>query len=141
MRVEKLVELRADARTIWRALTDPELTRKYFFACEACSDWKVGSDLLYKTKHEGEEIVAVHGVIKAIEPERFLQHTCIAAGTEGQPGAETTVTYTLTPRGEVTELAVSQGEFAEDGEQDQHSDNWNLVLSGLKELVEGSSAP
>ena len=137
MRVEKTVELRADAPSIWRALTDPELTAKYFFACRACSDWEVGSELLYKMEHEGETIVAVRGVILAIEPERFLKCTCIAAGTEGQEGAETTVTYTLTPKGEVTELAITQGEFADDGGQEKHSESWNIVLTGLKELVEG----
>ena len=55
MRVEKTVELHADARTVWKALTDPELTRKYFFDCEAISDWEVGSELLFRMEVEGQE--------------------------------------------------------------------------------------
>ena len=141
MRVDKFIELQADAQTVWNALTDPALTRKYFFDCEAISDWEVGSELLFRMEVDGQEVVPVRGVILAVERERFLRHTCVAAGREDDPAAETTVTYTLTPRGNVTELSVSQGEFEDDGAFEQHASNWDHVLSGLKTLVESPSSP
>jgi uncharacterized protein YndB with AHSA1/START domain len=138
MRVEKRIELDADAQTVWNALTVPDLTRRYFFGCEAVSDWKVGSPLLYRMEHEGQEVVPVHGVVRAVEEPRYLEATCIAAGCEGQPNAETVVTYTLTPKGGGTELAVTQGEFADDGRRAEHESSWDHVLSGLKSLLESS---
>ncbi len=75
MRIEKTVTLQADASTVWDALTNPELTKKYFFDCEAISDWKVGSPLIFRTESAGQETIPVKGVITAIEPNRLLQHT------------------------------------------------------------------
>ena len=87
MRVEKTVTLQADASTVWDALTNPEVTRKYFFGCEAISDWKVGSPLIFRVEVDGQETIPVKGVITAIEPNRFLEHTCFAAEFEDVPVA------------------------------------------------------
>ncbi len=38
MRLEKTVLLQADPSAVWKALTDPKLTSKYYFGCEAISD-------------------------------------------------------------------------------------------------------
>ena len=135
MRVEKTVLLQADPSAVWNALTDPKLTSKYFFGCEAISDWQVGSPLHYQTVEDGQATVHVTGVIRAIEPNRYLECTCVPVGTEGMLGRETVITYTLTEGPDGTTLRVNQGEF-EDDEIRVQNDAFDLILAGLKQLVE-----
>lgn len=52
--VEKSVKLNADLSNVWEALTNPEITKKYIFNCEAISDWKVGSPIIFKMTSDGK---------------------------------------------------------------------------------------
>lgn len=137
MRVEKTVLLKADPSAVWNALTDPELTSQYFFGCEAISEWKVGSPLHYQAVTEGQATVLVKGVIQALEPNRYLEATCVAAGCEDIPGTETVVTYSLTEGTDGTTLHVTQGEYEDEESSKPTADSWDHVLAGLKKLVEG----
>ncbi len=47
------------------------------FNCEAISEWKAGSPLLWKMIHEGKEFVAVKGTVAEIRPQQFLAYTTI----------------------------------------------------------------
>ncbi|MFT4541426.1 MAG: hypothetical protein ACI841_000264 [Planctomycetota bacterium] len=136
MQISKTIEIQADPATVWNALTNPEETKKYFFGCEAISDWNIGSTLDYQFEFNGRKGTAVTGEIRAIEPAKFMEVTCrgVEAGVEGD---ETVATYTLTPTEGGTQLAVTQGEFTDQGKYDQTSSGWDLVLGGLKTLVEG----
>ena len=136
MQVAKTVELRADPTTVWKALTNPELTKQYFFGCEALSDWKVGSVLDYRCEFEGSKITVVTGEIRSIDPPRYLEATCRGV-QDGVEGEETVATYTLTPTDSGTQLSVTQGEFTDESKFDQHGASWDQVLVGLKALVEG----
>lgn len=140
MRIEKTVKLAADAATVWEALTNPKLTRQYLFDCEALSEWKVGSPLIFRFEAEGEETIPVKGVIRAIEPNRFLEHTCFASEFEDVPDKHTIVTYTLTSHGDATELSVTQGDFSDEEDPGKHHTSWDYVLGGLKALLERKSA-
>lgn len=136
MQVTRTIELQADPTAVWNALTTPELTKQYFFACEAVSDWTVGSALDYRCELDGSQVTVVTGEIRVIDPPRQLQHTCRGVG-DGATGQETVATYTLTPTDGGTQLTVTQGEFADEGNSEQHGASWDIVLKGLKALVEG----
>ena len=139
MQVKRAIEVRATAPMVWAALTKPDLTKQYFFGCEAVSDWRVGSPVSYSTVSDGKRTVHVSGVVKAYEPHRLLECTCVAAGFEGNPEKETTVTWSLSPRGDLTEVAVTQGEFHDRIEYTQVGQSADAILAGLKRLVEGSN--
>ena len=134
MQVEKNLHIAASPEAIWKALTDPQSTKQYFFGCEAVSDWKAGSPLHYQTVMEGTATVHVKGVIRAIEPERYLETTCYAPDNEGIPDKETVATYTLTRDG--AQLRVTQGDFSDEGTFQETQTSWDMVLNGLKQLVE-----
>ena len=140
MRLEKTVLLQAEPSAVWNALTNPELTKKYFFGCEAISDWKIGSPLHYQTVTDGQATVHVKGVIRAFEPGRYLEATCVAAGFENVPGKETVVTYSLTEGPDGTTLHVTQGEFEDEETCRQNAASCDLILAGLKKLVEEPAA-
>ena len=137
--VEKSVALNADVAKVWEALTNPEITRKYFFNCEAISDWKAGSPIVFKMMSDGNEMVPVKGVITAIEPERLLEHTCFSPEFENVPSKHTTVTYKLSSENNVTELSVTQGDFGDNEVAYNHTDaSWDTVLDALKSVLEKS---
>ncbi len=140
MRIEKSIEIRAGAPAVWRALTDPDITKQYYFGCEAISDWEVGSPVSYSTEEDGNRTVHVKGTVKECEPNRRLTTTCIASGFENDPAKETEVTYTLSGRGEVTELAVIHSGFHDQEEFARNKGSWDIVLNGLKAVVEGLEA-
>lgn len=136
MQVAKSIDINAAPEAVWNALTDPELTQKYFFGCAALSDWNVGSKLDYECELNGRKLVVVTGEILAIDPLRYLEVTCRGV-QDGAEGDESIATYTLEATGGGTRLSITQGEFTDDGNLDQHEGSWDLVLTGLKALVEG----
>lgn len=135
--VEKSVKLNTDLSNVWEALTNPEITKKYFFNCEAISDWKVGSPIIFKMTSDGKEIVAVKGIVTAIEPERLLEYSCFTPEFENVPSKHTTVAYKLSSENDVTELSVTQGDFGDDEKAYNDTDaGWDNVLDGLKMILE-----
>ncbi|HUB59319.1 MAG TPA: SRPBCC domain-containing protein, partial [Puia sp.] len=60
------IRIHAPASKVWNALTNPQETKKYMFGCEALSDWKEGSPLIWKGNFNGVELIAVKGTIKKI---------------------------------------------------------------------------
>ena len=66
--VKNTITINASANKVWDALVNPEQTKKYMFGCETVSDWKVGSELLWKGNYEGKEMIFVKGHIINIEP-------------------------------------------------------------------------
>ena len=138
--VKKSVTLNADISKVWDALTNPERTKNYMFGCEALSDWKVGSPLIWKGAADGK--VYVKGNIVKIQHEKLLQYTTFDPNSdfEDVPSNYLTVTIELSPEKGQTTLSVTQGDFAgvENGEK-RYNDTiggWDYALKGLKEVVE-----
>lgn len=142
--VRKNIRLNANSAKVWEALTNPELTKQYMFGCEAISDWKAGSPLLWKGHVKGEDKIFVKGEIVSIEPGKKLQYTTFGpdSGLKDEPSNYLTVTLELTPKGAETELTVTQGDFStvENGEERyKHTlSNWDYTLEGLRKVVEGT---
>jgi uncharacterized protein YndB with AHSA1/START domain len=135
--VKKSIRLNAGISDVWEALTNPEMTKKHFFNCEAISDWKVGSPLVFKTTVDGEKIAVVKGVVTAVEQNSLLEHTCFAAEFENVPSKHTAVTYKLLSDNDVTTLSVTQGYFEDEETCNHTDDSWEKVLGGLRAMLEG----
>jgi uncharacterized protein YndB with AHSA1/START domain len=143
--VTSTITIRASAARVWDALTNPARTKEYMFGCEALSDWKVGSPLIWKGNFDGVELVAVKGSILEIQPGKFLAYTVIDPNNPSIPDLPEnylTVTYTLSEEGGATILTATQGDYntVADGENRyKHSvdgGGWAPVLTGIKKLVE-----
>ena len=140
--VKKSIKVNADISAVWDALTNPEMTKKYFFDCEAISDWETGSVIEFKMEKDGETIVAVKGIILNIEAEKLLQYSCFTPDTEQDKSTHTIVTYELASENGNTLLTVTQGDFGENEAGYQHTvKGWDVTLSGLKALQETPQRP
>jgi uncharacterized protein YndB with AHSA1/START domain len=145
--IENSITINAPVATVWDALVNPEQTKQYMFGCETVSDWKPGSELLWKGSYEGNEMVFVKGEILQIQPEKFLEYTTIDPNSNIDDTSENylRVTYELVPEGDQTILNVTQGDYSTvaDGErryQDSYNngEGWNPILVEIKKLVEGN---
>jgi uncharacterized protein YndB with AHSA1/START domain len=143
--VKNTIRIDAPAVKVWDTLTNPDQTKKYMFGCEAVSDWKPGSPLLWRGHHQGEDIIFVKGNIVEIEPEKFLAYTTLDpnSGMEDIPENYLTVTYLLSPQDTQTVLTVTQGDYAKvaDGEKrfreaSGNGEGWNPLLEKIRELAE-----
>lgn len=143
--VKNTITIDAPAEKVWDALTNPEQTKKYMFGCEALSDWKAGSPLVWKGVFGGVELVAVKGDIVSIKPGKFLAYTVIDPNSSipDIPENYLTVTYDLTPENGKTVLTVTQGDYSKvaDGEKRykeayNNGEGWNPILVQVKQLAE-----
>ncbi len=135
----------ASLEKVWDVLTNPEMTKKYMFGCETISDWKPGSKLLWKMNYNGQELIAVTGIIKDIQPGNLLIYTTFDpnSGMEDIPENHLTVTYSLENKNGNTLLTVTQGDYSKvaDGEKrfrDSNPDGegWNPILVQIQKLAE-----
>lgn len=133
----RTILIEASAEGVWRALTDREIIKKYFFGTEAISDWKVGSALIFQGEWEGKTYQD-KGNILAAEPGKILQYDYWSgfSGLEDRKENYSLVTYRLESIKNQTTLSLTQEGFAsEDGKA--HADSgWIMVLENLKNLLE-----
>ena len=125
------VYIAATPERVWRALTESEFTKQYYYGNTVESDWKPGSPMVYRNP-DGTESIECE-VIEA-DPPRRLVHTFFFPGTEESPSR---CTWSIEPRGDATLLTLTHDEF--DGETATYrsvAHGWVPVLSGLKTLLE-----
>lgn len=143
--VTSSILINAPVSKVWDALVNPEKTKIYMFGCETVSDWKVGSDLLWRGKHEGKEMVFVKGKIVQIEANHLLKYTVIDpfASYPDIPENYLNVTYRLQEFDSQTELIVLQDGFetAAEGEKRyidtyNNGEGWNPILIEIKKVAE-----
>ena len=125
------VYIRTTPDQLWQAITDPEMTRKYFYSSAVESDWKQGSSCVYRGP-DGHP--TIDGEIVEIEPGRRLVTTFRFPSSEDPPSR---VTWEIERLGETCKLTLLHDGFATATETFKSvGAGWNPVLSGLKTLLE-----
>jgi uncharacterized protein YndB with AHSA1/START domain len=134
------ISIAAPAEKVWDALTNPALTQQYMFGCEALSDWKEGSRLVWRGAKDGVDYVTGH--ITRLEPHTHFSYTVFDPNGkyEDIPANYLNVDCVLKQAGENTLLQVTQGDYslvAEGQERyNDSADGWGSVLEGLKKVAE-----
>ena len=127
-------EIDAPPDKVWRALTDPELIKKYMFGSEVKTDWQPGSPIKWKGEWEGRPFQDT-GEILANEREKRLQYSHRSGADPS--GNIHTVTYDLSATGdETTTVTVTQDNNPDQNTLDASTKNWQTMLDGLKKTVE-----
>jgi uncharacterized protein YndB with AHSA1/START domain len=132
------IEIDAPAEKVWSALTDPEQIKQYMFGSQVVTDWKQGSRIIWKGEYEGRTYED-KGEIVEIAPARRLEvtHFSPLSGDEDVPENYHTVLYELEERDGTTEVSLTQDNNASEEAADHSRANWEKMLAGLKQLVEG----
>jgi DNA-binding transcriptional ArsR family regulator/uncharacterized protein YndB with AHSA1/START domain len=144
------IYVRTTPEQLWRALVEPEFTRRYWDGVALRSDWKVGSPVLLQWA-PGEEFRDLGQVVLESEPYRRLsyswhhvqpEHARMLGWTDEQfarAAAEkrSKVTFDLEPAGPMVRLTVTHDDL-EPGSvmRDLVSDGWPALLGSLKTLLE-----
>jgi uncharacterized protein YndB with AHSA1/START domain len=133
-------EIEAPPSKVWTALTDPDQIEKYMFGSHVVTDWKPGSSIVWKGEYEGKKYED-KGEILEVEPERRLKltHFSPLSGQEDLPENYHTLVYELESHGPKTRLALSQDGNPTEEAAKHSRENWEKMLSGLKEVVEKGS--
>ncbi len=135
--VKKSIKINADTSSVWEAITNPELTKKYMYNSEVISDWKKGNSILWRDAVNKK--IHVKGIIVDIEPGRFLQTSDLSIDL-GLPDIESNysrVVYELKKENGKTVLSVTEDKFNGDEKRYKDGENfWNVILIKMKELLE-----
>ena len=146
--IQNYITIKAPKSKVWDALVNPEQTKKYMFGCEAISDWKVGSELLWCMDYEGKPYIAVKGKIILFAHELILGYTVFDPHSDMPdiPENYLSVNYNLIEQNGETILTVMQGDYSTvaDGERrykESYNDGkgWDPILQEIKKLVEANS--
>jgi uncharacterized protein YndB with AHSA1/START domain len=139
--IRKSIKVDAPVDTLWQVLTDSEYIRQYMFGCNAETDWKPGSPLLWRGAADG--VVYVKGSVVRFEPPYTLEYTIFDPNSKiaDVPENYLTMKCELKERdGSGSTLVITQGDFStvEDGEERyRHSlDGDDSVLQGIRRLAE-----
>ena len=127
------VEIATTPERLWRAITDPEQTRRYWYGALSISDWQVGSRWVSQSP-DGE--VYLDGEILEIDPPRRLVHTFhVVHEAEAAAEAPSRIEWEITPIGDRCRLTVTHTGRGP-ATLGYTSGGWETILDGMKELLE-----
>ncbi len=128
----------APAARVWQALTNPDEIEQYMFGSRVETDWKPGSPIIWRGTYEGRAYEDKGEVIK-VETARRLEvtHFSPLSGQEDVPANYHTLIYELEQRGASTRVALSQDKNSSQDAAQHSKANWEKMLAGLKQVVEG----
>jgi uncharacterized protein YndB with AHSA1/START domain/GNAT superfamily N-acetyltransferase len=102
------IEVGAQPEEVWRAITDPQITRRYVYGCEIEGEWRPGAPWRY---HGGGRTV-IGGTVLEARPPHLLRLT---AQDEWYPGAADEPPYRITWRVEPMDVGRSRVRVTFDG--------------------------
>ncbi len=141
--------IRTSPEQLWRALTEPAFTERYWGGLSLDTDWQAGSTMAWR--YAGVAIVDPDQVVIESDPYHRLTYSWHAytpewAQANGIDEAlravlaaerRSIVTFDIEDRGDVVKLTVLHGNFeARSTVATMAADGWPRVLSDLKSLLE-----
>jgi uncharacterized protein YndB with AHSA1/START domain len=134
-------EIDAPPEDVWRALTDPELIKKYMFGSEVKTDWKPGSPITWQGEFEGRPYQDKGEIISFAPGQRLeVTHFSPLTGQDDRPENYHRVRYDLQPTNGGTSVRLTQDNSSSAEEAEHSSANWQMMLDGLKKVVEQRSS-
>jgi uncharacterized protein YndB with AHSA1/START domain/DNA-binding transcriptional ArsR family regulator len=124
--------IHATAGQVWKALTDADLTARYWGNANV-SDWQPGSPWEHRTT-DGSGKVLVSGTVLEAEPPHRLVVTFEDSPDEARE--RSTVTYLIEPHQEIVRLTVSHERLPNVDMYRGIAAGWPAVLANLKSLLE-----
>ena len=118
---------------VWNALTNPDITEKYWTNTRLESDWRVGSVVRYVMKGK----VTDEQTLLVVDPPRRLSYTFKPLHEAFRHEPESRATFDIAQSGPVVKLVVTHDNFIAGSKvYEACSEGWPRILSGLKTLLE-----
>jgi uncharacterized protein YndB with AHSA1/START domain/DNA-binding transcriptional ArsR family regulator len=129
--------IRASAEQVWHALTDADLTARYWGHANV-SDWHTGSTWEHRRTDGSGKVDVAGRVLESTPPTRLvITFQEPAADPEGEPAGEpSTVSFLVEPHEGIVRLTVTHERLADRASHDSVSHGWPAVLANLKSLLE-----
>jgi uncharacterized protein YndB with AHSA1/START domain len=132
-RHEAVIFIRATPDQIWHAMTDPEMTRGYYYGTEIKSDWTPGAKW---SSESGDETYLDGEILEVEAPHRLVMTFHVASPDENAfNDPPSTQTWEITPMGDAARVRIVHEGMAQ-ATREYVEDGWELILSGLKTLLE-----
>lgn len=130
-------EINAEVASVWDALINPVKIKQYLFGTDIHCDWKVGSSLRFTGEWEGKQYED-KGTILAIETEQLLSYNYWSSfsGVADVKENYQIVTFVLVSKGGKTQVNLTQQNILSEEAKAHSEQNWKMVLTSLKDLVE-----
>jgi len=122
------IEVAATPEEVWRAITDPEATRRYVYGCDIEGDWQAGGSWRY---HQGDRSV-VEGTVQEARPPHLLRMT---ARDVWNAGARDDPPYAMTWRVDSVGAGRSRVQLTLDGFETENATY--RANADIAALVEG----
>ncbi|WP_059009848.1 ArsR/SmtB family transcription factor [Streptomyces specialis] len=126
--------IRASAEQVWRALTDADLTARYWGHANV-SDWQPGSPWEHR-RVDGSDVVDVVGRVIETEPPTRLVITFDDAPDTASRREPSLVTFVIEPHHDIVRLTVTHENLPNEAMLNGISHGWPAVLANLKSLLE-----
>ncbi len=124
--------IRASAEQVWRALTDADVTARYWGHANV-SDWRPGSTWEHRRVDGSGQVDLVGRVLETEPPTRLV----ITFGESSDaPGGASVVTFLVEPHHDMVRLTVTHENLADQTALREISHGWPAVLANLKSLLE-----
>ena len=132
-------EINAPVEEVWEALTKPERIKQYMFGTEVISGWKEGGSIVWKGVWKGRAYED-KGTILEFKPLRRISYTHFSplTGSADMPENYHTVSVELLSRGTSTVVRLSQDNNPTAEARNHSQENWEMMLAGLKSLLEAN---
>ena len=125
--------IRASAEQVWQALTDADLTARYWGHANV-SDWQPGSTWEHR-RADGSGLVDLVGRVIEAQPPTRLVITFEMPDSESASGASV-VTFHVEPHHDIVRLTVTHENIPDQEQYDLFSGGWPAVVANLKSLLE-----
>ncbi|MBO0852309.1 MAG: metalloregulator ArsR/SmtB family transcription factor [Nocardia sp.] len=127
--------IHATAEQVWNALTDPEITGKFWGHAQV-SQWRVGNRVDH-VRVDGSGVADAAGtVIEVDRPRRLSFGFGEPAQAEDPVSAQSIVTFEIEQYRDITKLTLTQSRFRSAADREAIGQGWPTVLANLKTLLE-----
>jgi len=135
---ESVVNVRAPAKKVWRALTMPELVKQWQYGSDLLTTWEPGSPIVFRNEWNGQTFEQ-RGTVLEFAPESRLRYSLFFPRPDLRdiPEHRFFMTYELTGSGESTAVLFRQEDpRPASPDESAGAGEGPDVLAMLKELVE-----
>ena len=126
--------IRATAEQIWHALTDADLTARYWGHANV-SGWEPGSSWEHR-RVDGSGIADAGGRVIEVEPPTRLVVSFDAMDGLSAVEVRSVVTFLIEPHDEIARLTVTHESLPDSAAFGDASHGWPAVMANLKSLLE-----